>query len=93
MKQIGASDFKARCLAILDEVAKTGEPVQVLKRGKVVARLVPALDTGDEQPQASLAGSVTILEDIVAPAVAEEEIDALATRVPTRPRRTRPRPR
>jgi prevent-host-death family protein len=77
MKQIGASDFKARCLAILDEVARTGEPVQVLKRGKVVARLVPALETAAEHPQSTLAGSVTILGDVLGPAVPEEDLDAV----------------
>ena len=38
---VGASDFKARCLKILDEVAETGRPVTVTKHGKPVARLVP----------------------------------------------------
>ena len=38
---VQAGDFKARCLAILDEVAETGDEVVVTKRGKPVARLVP----------------------------------------------------
>jgi prevent-host-death family protein len=80
MKQIGASDFKARCLAILDEVARTGEPVQVLKRGKVVARLVPALEPDAEHPQSTLAGSVTILGDVLSPAVSEADLDAVSGR-------------
>ncbi len=40
-KQIRASDFKARCLALLDEVDRTGVPYIVTKRGRPVARLVP----------------------------------------------------
>jgi prevent-host-death family protein len=90
MKQIGASDFKARCLAILDDVAKTGEPVQVLKRGKVVARLIPAYDADVEHPQDSLAGTVTTLGDLLEPAVAEEDLDAVTGRELSHAGRRRP---
>ncbi len=41
VKTISAGDFKARCLALLDEVAETRLPLIVTKRGKPVARLVP----------------------------------------------------
>jgi prevent-host-death family protein len=57
MKQISASRFKARCLALLDEVAATGEQIEITKRGRAVARLVPA-----EEPP-SLVGSVEFLVD------------------------------
>ena len=40
-KQIGAGYFKQHCLAIIDEVAKTHQPVVISKRGKPMARLVP----------------------------------------------------
>ena len=39
MQTINASDFKARCLAILDRVHETGERVVILKRGRPVAEL------------------------------------------------------
>lgn len=39
--QISAVKFKATCLKLIDRVAKTGEPVVITKRGKVLARLVP----------------------------------------------------
>ena len=41
MSEISASEFKAKCLAILDQVNKTKKPVRITKRGKVVAELVP----------------------------------------------------
>jgi prevent-host-death family protein len=53
MQTMSASVFKARCLAVLDEVASTGEAVVITKRGRAVARLVPA------QEPASLRGSIT----------------------------------
>lgn len=68
MKNMQASDFKARCLAVLDEVQRTGHAVTILKRGKPVARLIPAA-TVERRPQERLAGSVTILGDIIAPAL------------------------
>jgi prevent-host-death family protein len=40
-KEITATQFKARCLRLLDEVAETGEPLVVTKHGRPVARVVP----------------------------------------------------
>ena len=41
MREMKAGEFKAKCLAVMDEVAATGEAVIITKRGKPVARLVP----------------------------------------------------
>lgn len=63
-RTISASKFKAQCLALLDEVAASGEEIVVTKRGKPVARLVPV------SPAESLKGSVTYLvsdEEFIAP--------------------------
>ena len=40
MRQLSASELKATCLAVIDEVA-AGDEVIITKRGKPVARLVP----------------------------------------------------
>ena len=40
-KTVKASEFKAKCLALMDEVARTGQSVVITKRGEPVARLVP----------------------------------------------------
>ncbi len=42
MRTIKASEFKAKCLQIMDEVADTGESIVITKRGSPVAELVPA---------------------------------------------------
>src|SRR6266566_2395409 len=42
MKTMPAGEFKARCLAVMEDVSKTREPVVITKRGKPVAKLVPA---------------------------------------------------
>ena len=77
METINASDFKARCLGILDRVAETGERVVILKRGRPVAELGPASRTGAAYPQMALEGTVTVLGDIVGPAVPEEHWESL----------------
>lgn len=60
---IGAGEFKARCLALLDQVCEAGESFVITKRGRPVARVVPALPPGGKP----LLGSVVCNGDIVAP--------------------------
>ena len=45
---VPAATFKAKCLALLDEVEATRQPLVVTKRGRPVARLVP-VDSGVER--------------------------------------------
>ncbi len=63
--EISASEFKARCLALLDEVASSCIPLVVTKRGRPIAKLVPL----DEEPPPSLLGSVRYgsEDDLLAP--------------------------
>jgi prevent-host-death family protein len=42
MKTIAAAKFKAHCLSLMDDVHKNREPIVITKRGKPVAKLVPA---------------------------------------------------
>ncbi len=69
MQTIDASDFKARCFAILARVSETGEGVIILKHGRPVAELRPPRRTRTEYPQRELKGTVTVVGDIVGPAV------------------------
>ena len=38
---VSASEFKAKCFRMLDDVAANGAPVLITKRGRPIARLVP----------------------------------------------------
>jgi prevent-host-death family protein len=91
---ISASDFKARCLAILDEVRRTGEEVTITKRGVPIAILCSVRPTGHRYPQDALKGSVQVVGDILGPAVPPEwwEANAGAPRA-ARTHRRRPRRR
>ena len=48
MKKIAAGEFKARCLTLMENVRSTREPLVITKRGKPVAKLVPADDDKDD---------------------------------------------
>jgi prevent-host-death family protein len=43
-KTVGAAEFKANCLRLIDELATDREPVTITKRGRIVAFLTPAPD-------------------------------------------------
>ncbi len=70
---IKASEFKARCLGILDEVKRTRQPVVITKRGVPVAKLFPF----DGERKRSIfgcgRGTVEFLGDIIRPAADPDE--------------------
>lgn len=66
MKKIPAREFKARCLGLMDTVQRTKEPILITKRGKVVAKLVPAVETPREF-LGRLEGVVKIVGDLESP--------------------------
>jgi prevent-host-death family protein len=82
MRSVRASEFKAKCLAILDEVFETGESVTILKRGRPVARLVPPAPEGASYPQDSLHGTVEVLGDILEPVLPAEAWEAEGGKLP-----------
>ena len=40
-RTIKASEFKAKCLKLMDEVAESGEEIVITKHGRPVSRLLP----------------------------------------------------
>jgi len=63
--RVGATDFKAHCLALLDQVEETGEPITITRRGYPVAVLHPAPKDAWKSPADSWSGKAEILGDIV----------------------------
>jgi prevent-host-death family protein len=78
MQEIAISEFKAKCLSILEQVEKTKSPVRITRHGKPVADVVPTVQDVD---RATLFGcmrdSIQILGDIVSPVIDLDEIEAL----------------
>jgi len=65
MQTLAITDFKARALQVLSQVAKTRESVVVTKRGKPLAEVVPfSLET---QRPGKLSDALVFEKDIVTP--------------------------
>ena len=72
MRTIKASDFKARCLKLMDEVAATGETLVITKNGKPVAQIAPIVSR-PKTLRGLHKGQVTIKGDIIEPLDVEWE--------------------
>jgi len=78
MEEIAISEFKAKCLAILENVRLTKIPVRVTRFGKPVAEIVPPTAVMDRSKWiGSMKDSTEILGDIISPANDEDEWDSL----------------
>jgi prevent-host-death family protein len=65
-QQVSATDFKAKCLALLDEVNKGGGSITITKRGKPVAVLQPAAKKAPfKSSRGIFEGQMEIVGDIV----------------------------
>ena len=76
-KMIGAAEFKAKCLRILDEVERTGESVTVTKRGRPFAEVKPvAKQEAGKLLFGSMKGTVLKYERPFDPAIDPDEWEA-----------------
>jgi prevent-host-death family protein len=62
---VSATEFKAKCLALLDEIEQRGGPITITRRGRPVAVLGPAKKKAWKSPRNKLAGKARIVGDIV----------------------------
>ena len=78
MEEVAISEFKAKCLALLERVRQTKKPLRVTRFGKPVADVVPATpDAGQAAWIGSMKDSMQIVGDIVSPVVDETDIEAM----------------
>ena len=78
MDEVAISEFKAKCLALLERVRKTRQPIRVTRFGKPVAEIVPPSPTaGPGDWLGSMADSTEIVGDIVAPVIEQSDWEAL----------------
>jgi prevent-host-death family protein len=63
--KVSATDFKAHCLALLDQMEQNGEPITITRRGLPVAVLHPAPKDAWKSPADSWSDKAEILGDIV----------------------------
>ena len=67
MSTIQASEFKAKCLGLMDQVARTGETIVVTKNGKPVAELRAHRPPRAKSIRGIHKGQIKILGDIISP--------------------------
>lgn len=77
MKEVAISEFKAKCLALLDQVHKTKKPIRITRFGKPVAEVVPASPVRSADWMGSMKDRIQILGDIVSPASDESDWEVL----------------
>jgi prevent-host-death family protein len=78
VQEIAISEFKAKCLALLEQVSKTKKPIRVTRFGKPVAEVFPPSPAEkDADWLGSMADTIQILGDIVAPVIEETDWEAL----------------
>jgi prevent-host-death family protein len=77
MKEVAISEFKAKCLALLDHVQKTKTPIRVTRFGKPIAEVVPPTPVAMADWMGSMKDEIEIIGDIVAPANEETDWEVL----------------
>jgi prevent-host-death family protein len=78
MREIAISEFKAKCLAVLEQVRATKKPIRITRFGKPVAEVVPPTAVMDREKWfGSMKDTFEILGDIISPANDEDEWEVL----------------
>ena len=78
IQEIAISEFKAKCLALLEEVDKTKVSLRVTRRGRPIAEVIPASPNMEERSWlGSMSDSMEITGDVVSPVIEIQEIEAL----------------
>jgi prevent-host-death family protein len=77
MHEVAISEFKAKCLSLLDEVYRTKHPLRITKRGKAIADVFPPSLLQEKSWLGSMSGRMKITGDILAPVIDIAEIEAL----------------
>ena len=81
MSEMGAADFKAHCLQVMETVRRTRRTVTITKRGVPVVKLVPA-DPPGNFVLGALAGTFKSVGDLVSSPLSDEEWKAIAEPAP-----------
>jgi prevent-host-death family protein len=78
MEEIAISEFKAKCLGLLQRVQKTKTPIRITRFGKPIAEVVPPSPKPDRANWlGSMAGTAETLGDIISPVIEESDWEAL----------------
>lgn len=77
-EEIAISKFKTTCLAVLERVRHTRQPILVTRFGKPVAEVIPPRAPARlARKMGSMVGTGRIVGDIISPATDERDWEAL----------------
>jgi prevent-host-death family protein len=78
IREVAISEFKAKCLSLIEQVRKTRQPIRITRFGKPVAEVVPPTAVMDREAWFnSMKDTMRITGDIISPANDEEEWEVL----------------
>lgn len=78
-REIPISEFKAKCLSLVDQVSKTKTPLIITKRGTPVAEVIPVSPEIDRKKWlGSMTGILKIKGDIISPVIDLDDFEALS---------------
>jgi prevent-host-death family protein len=78
MTEVPISVFKAKCLALLEEVRRSRKPLRITRHGKPVAEIVPAEKKIDRNSMfGSMEGAIIFKGDIISPASDKDDWEVL----------------
>jgi prevent-host-death family protein len=78
IREVAISEFKAKCLALLEDVDKTKTSLLVTRRGRPIAEVIPTSPNMEERNWlGSMSDSMEITGDVVSPVIEIQELEAL----------------
>lgn len=76
MDDVSISEFKAKCLGLIERVHKTRQPLRITRHGRPVAEVIPAGPNRKRKFLGDMVGTAEIVGDIVSPIIDLEDIEA-----------------
>jgi prevent-host-death family protein len=76
MNDISISEFKAKCLGLIERVHKTRQPLRITRHGRPVVEVVPAGPDRTRKFVGDMVGTGKIVGDIVEPVIDLDDIEA-----------------
>lgn len=76
MNDVSISEFKAKCLGLIEQVHKTRQPLRITRHGRPVAEVIPAGPDRRKKFLGDMVGTAEIVGDIASPVIDLDEIEA-----------------
>jgi prevent-host-death family protein len=76
MDDISISEFKAKCLVLIEQVHKTRQPLRLTRQGRPVAEVIPVGPDRNRRFAGDMVGTGKIVGDMVSAVIDTDEIEA-----------------